>query len=267
MPRTSCAEETHAERSTSSTRSVVTDDSFVYDHKSIFPNDSPTRSAWQSPPSKYAEYRSSDTLPEHTQVCIIGTGLSGISTAHHLLTTDPKIAVVLLEARTFCSAATGRNGGHLTCDLYLSAPALLKAGFTPSQVRQHAQFEIDNFNALTELIHKENIACEYTPKKRYEICYSQEEFTDALEGVEAMRTCGDELPTVKVWQNPEASQLSGVQCEGLIEHSYAASISPYKLVSGIMDKLMSKHGDRIQLFTQTRVTEFPTPASVRHAAQ
>lgn len=194
-------------------------------------------------------------LPDHAQVCIIGTGLSGVSTAYHLLKTDPQIKVVLLEARTLCSAASGRNGGHLTCDLYSFAPSLLKAGFTASQIRQHAHFEIDNFNALTELIQTELIPCEYARKKHLNVCLTKEEFLETMQCVESMRTCGFALPTVKVWRNPEASALAGIVCYGLVEHAYSASVNPYKLVSGIMGLMMTRYHERIQLFTETPVTK------------
>jgi glycine/D-amino acid oxidase-like deaminating enzyme len=62
-------------------------------------------------------------LPEIADVVIIGSGITGISVAHSILEdndtwTDasnalPKPRVVMLEARDFCSGATGRNGGHI----------------------------------------------------------------------------------------------------------------------------------------------------------
>ena len=43
---------------------------------------------------------------------IIGSGITGASVAHHLLQRHPDLDIVMLEARTVCSGATGRNGGH-----------------------------------------------------------------------------------------------------------------------------------------------------------
>ncbi|PWN23695.1 FAD dependent oxidoreductase [Microstroma glucosiphilum] len=60
-----------------------------------------------------------DMEPE-VDVAIIGAGITGISAAYHLANRlTPRydgqpIKVVVLEARDFCSGATGRNGGHLT---------------------------------------------------------------------------------------------------------------------------------------------------------
>lgn len=44
---------------------------------------------------------------------IIGSGITGFSVARTLLASDPNLRVTVLEARTICSGATGRNGGHL----------------------------------------------------------------------------------------------------------------------------------------------------------
>lgn len=58
-------------------------------------------------------------IHESVDVTIIGTGISGIFTLYHLVqalrTSSRSISrIALLEARQFCSGATGRNGGHCT---------------------------------------------------------------------------------------------------------------------------------------------------------
>lgn len=56
----------------------------------------------------------SASLPIKTDVAIIGAGLAGTSAVNHLLkTADKHTTVTVLEARTVCSGATGRNGGNL----------------------------------------------------------------------------------------------------------------------------------------------------------
>jgi hypothetical protein len=57
----------------------------------------------------------SKVLPEKTDIAIIGSGITGTSVAHSLLSrpTNPLQTITVLEARTLCSGATGRNGGNL----------------------------------------------------------------------------------------------------------------------------------------------------------
>ena len=64
----------------------------------------------------YRNFRSSPTLPKRANVVIVGSGMSGVSTAYHLAqatsaSSDP--SVLLLDAREICGGATGRNGGFL----------------------------------------------------------------------------------------------------------------------------------------------------------
>jgi len=55
----------------------------------------------------------SSSLPTHVDVVVIGSGITGLSTANTLLKRHPTIQVTVLEARSICSGATGRNGGNL----------------------------------------------------------------------------------------------------------------------------------------------------------
>lgn len=82
------------------------------------PSINPTSSFWQRPPAPFASAQS-DVLPSITDIAIIGSGVTGTSVAHALLAspTASKIRVTILEARTACSGATGRNGGHLVSDV------------------------------------------------------------------------------------------------------------------------------------------------------
>lgn len=79
----------------------------------MLPVENPTDSYWLSEPHHLADYCSSEKVPEDVDIAIIGTGLSGVATAYHILKNaeGPRIPkVVLFEARQACSGATGRNG-------------------------------------------------------------------------------------------------------------------------------------------------------------
>lgn len=81
------------------------------------PHPSPTPSYWQDPPSPLANHRTTPSLPGTVDTIIIGSGISGASIAHGLLTSPKKRGqdpdtILMLEARTACSGATGRNGTY-----------------------------------------------------------------------------------------------------------------------------------------------------------
>ncbi|KAF7310080.1 DAO domain-containing protein [Mycena indigotica] len=102
--------------------------SFPFTHApASLPHDNPTHSFWTHTPGAnlLASEGSTGTLTDEADVCIIGSGITGVSAAYHLANavSNPafplpagksQLRAVLLEARDFCSGATGRNGGNLT---------------------------------------------------------------------------------------------------------------------------------------------------------
>lgn len=75
------------------------------------PRDHPTTSYWQDPPDEIADHRTTPELPSQADIVIVGSGVSGATTAYNLLSADPNLKIVLLEARQAASGASGRNGG------------------------------------------------------------------------------------------------------------------------------------------------------------
>lgn len=86
-----------------------------------FPHPNPSLSFWLQGTrnSKLIEHRTTELLPDNTEVAIIGAGISGAATAYFLLKgPNPPKSIVILEAREACDGATGRNGGHCRPDCY-----------------------------------------------------------------------------------------------------------------------------------------------------
>ena len=82
------------------------------------PRPNPTISFWQEPPHPTVSNAQSPSLSQITDFAVIGSGITGCSVTKALLE-HPSLAgkrVTVLEARTLCSSATGRNGGHLVSD-------------------------------------------------------------------------------------------------------------------------------------------------------
>lgn len=123
------------------------------------PPSNPTVSFWQQdPPFPNLVSTASATLPAHADIVIIGSGISGASIAHTILTSrsddnDPKQHsphVVMLEARNVCSGATGRNGGHIKHSAYVEY-AGLKKRFGKTRAKSVLQFGRRHLPTLLEL--------------------------------------------------------------------------------------------------------------------
>ncbi|KAK9461381.1 FAD dependent oxidoreductase [Lipomyces oligophaga] len=207
-------------------------------------------SPWVDPPPKFSIFKSSATLPESAEIVVIGGGFSGVSVAYHILNSYPGINVVLLEAGQICSGATGRNGGHLRPDYYTYTEAAVKR-FGEEDAIRLSNFERQNFEALSDLIEKEKINCEFDKNgQAWRVFLSEDEFQDDLRNLALMRDIGGNVEDVHVYQRDEARRITGIAgCYGAIA-SPASPISPTKLVSHLLEACMLSG---LHLQTNTRV--------------
>ncbi|KAF5700701.1 cytochrome P450 monooxygenase [Fusarium globosum] len=74
-----------------------------------------SRSYWQKEHhDTVADGCSEADLPSDVDVIVIGSGITGAAVTYKLAKQTPGLKVAVLEARGFCSGATGRNGGHIS---------------------------------------------------------------------------------------------------------------------------------------------------------
>jgi glycine/D-amino acid oxidase-like deaminating enzyme len=127
-----------------------------------------TKSFWLNECDKSLATKQSPSLPSTADVVIIGSGITGISVAHSILEgsdtwTDssdalPKPRVLILEARDFCSGATGRNGGHIleTADEFVD----LETTYGLEAARKLTKFRLSQRAALLQVAEKFGISDE-----------------------------------------------------------------------------------------------------------
>ncbi|KAL1964035.1 hypothetical protein VTN77DRAFT_7581 [Rasamsonia byssochlamydoides] len=116
------------------------------------PPPNPTVSSWQSVPHELANHQSA-SLQSKVEVAIIGSGITGISTAYHLLQEQPNLSVTVLEARCLTSGATGRNGGHCKEVPYVDYEGL-KAIHGKEGARKIVQFRLSQLDAMFDVAKK-----------------------------------------------------------------------------------------------------------------
>lgn len=144
------------------------------------PVPNPTASFWMDKPSPIATRQ--DKLPEHADIVIIGSGITGTSFARTLfsqleLSGRPiTMKVVMLEARETCSGATGRsdfqvhlvkfpetlhlffsnrNGGHIKPPLHHDY-AQLKEKHGPEQAATIMRFRLSHLDELLDAAAEED---------------------------------------------------------------------------------------------------------------
>lgn len=73
-----------------------------------------TQSFWRTDLDSLDDHRTTEKLPQVSDIVVIGAGYAGASIVYHMLEKNKSIAsnpsIVILEARQACSGATGRNG-------------------------------------------------------------------------------------------------------------------------------------------------------------
>lgn len=156
-----------------------------------FPHPNPTVSYWQDPPHRIANLRTTPELPT-SQVfdyVIVGSGISGAAIAFKLLNRDPNLSILMLEARTAASAASGRNGGHCKpgdwkevkewVDLYGEDEAL-KIGKMEQDCVDDVRSFVKNYNVSSGWQDVET-ADLYWTKEKFEEAVEIKKFQDELE--------------------------------------------------------------------------------------
>ncbi|KAI9842276.1 MAG: hypothetical protein M1837_007345 [Sclerophora amabilis] len=207
--------------------------------RSHLPSKDSTSSYWHQPPSAFLlHHRTTANLPEEADVVIIGSGISGTFAARRLAE-EEKLNVVMLEAREACWGATGRNGGHCQPLIYSSEARVVR-------------FELQNFDTISTLIKDEQIDCEWAepPNGACHAYYSPDSFAKAKTTV--LSLAPDLAPLASVVEDrAELAALRIPNAVGAIKQRRAAKLSPYKLVSWLLEQLL-KHG-RLNLQTNTAV--------------
>jgi gamma-glutamylputrescine oxidase len=97
---------------------------------------------------------------EHPDVAIVGGGFAGLSAAYHLKSENPAMQIVLVEAQTVGSGASGRNTGILRPGVAGSFSALCRR-FGQTEARRLHQATIRAVGRVMELIRSENLDCDF----------------------------------------------------------------------------------------------------------
>ncbi|KAK5136688.1 hypothetical protein LTR08_002341 [Meristemomyces frigidus] len=231
-------------------------------HPAALPTPTSSTSFWHTAPSPLlTAHRSTRALPPTADIVIIGSGMTGASAAHHLLTSTnppaPALAVVMLEAREACWGATGRNGGH--CQ-----PLLFEHPHDPSIGR----FELANFRALQALVADKGVECEFVAQPGVRALYGRHYLDEAEEALRVMETTAPDLRALLtlVTDKAELERLRISTAVGAVVTEVAGRMWPYKFVARVLEDLLGdcSLAGTFNLQTLTPVTSLtPHPPTAR----
>ncbi|KIY66345.1 FAD dependent oxidoreductase [Cylindrobasidium torrendii FP15055 ss-10] len=227
-------------------------------NKTPLPLTNATRSFWIDTPgaNPLAKEGSTGQLTHSADVCIIGSGISGISAAYEL-SKEPGLNLAVFEARGFCSAATGRNGGHLTRYIFQDFIAIA-AKYGIEQAKVGYQLENYTMNAIVKLIEDEGWAeaVDLVHGGHTSLVMTDANYAKSKADFEAARLAGAPVDSVTWYTAAQMHEKFGTHYPAFTFDAY--NLWPLKFVTklfGLAKKNLLASSGSLTLHTHTPVTE------------
>ena len=160
-----------------------------------FPHPNPTVSYWQLPPHAIAHHRTTPELPTSTtfDYVIIGSGISGAATAYKLLSRDPSLSILMLEARTAASCASGRNGGHCRAGFWLNFKRYVET-IGEDEALKFERLEEENVQDMADFVREHNVDCDFQDVETADVYVTDEAWSDVVETVQLREAVRQKRP-------------------------------------------------------------------------
>ncbi|EME89027.1 uncharacterized protein MYCFIDRAFT_27292 [Pseudocercospora fijiensis CIRAD86] len=197
-------------------------------------------------------HRTTHLLPGQADIVIVGSGISGTVTAKHCIERWPEKSVVVLEARDFCSGATGRNAGHCKPDQWRGFSSFQQT-FGTEQALKIMENEQRTWSSIVEYVRENNVDCDLFVGDTFDVPVTTEAAETAARTYDSLKAVGSRLQHVRVTSDPgEAEKISGVKGALACYAWKASTLYPWKLVAHIMRRNIS---NGVNLQTHTKAVE------------
>ncbi|KAF3402002.1 hypothetical protein F1880_009924 [Penicillium rolfsii] len=218
------------------------------------PRSDPTQSYWQCIPHSLANTQS-ESLPSERDYVIIGSGITGLSVAKTLLEHHPTATVTVLEARTLCSGATGRNGGQMAANAGEEYMQLAEV-HGPEMAGKIARFTLRNLEKMQALIEEYDAVeiSEMQKLQKLRVFMTDGKFEDFKKSIARLEA--DHASMKGIYTIIDADTvlkeygIHGASGGALLP---AGTVWPYRLVTKVFDSLLQKYPGRLTIETHTAV--------------
>ena len=175
---------------------------------------------------------------EHTEVCIIGAGIFGISMAYYL--SQNGFDVILIERDKIASKVTGHTTAKITSQHGLIYHYLLNQ-YGLDCAKKYFNANQSAIREIEKIINDNNIECDFERQNSYVYTTNETELTKIQEEIEALNNINPEAKLIDKSQLP-FSILKG------IEFRNQAQFNPLKYINGLLNKIEK---NKVKIFEDT----------------
>ena len=175
---------------------------------------------------------------EHTEVCIIGAGIFGISMAYYL--SQNGFDVILIERDKIASKVTGHTTAKITSQHGLIYHYLLNQ-YGLDFAKKYFNANQSAIREIEKIINDNNIECDFERQNSYVYTTNETELTKIQEEIEALNNINPEAKLIDKSQLP-FSILKG------IEFRNQAQFNPLKYINGLLNKIEK---NKVKIFEDT----------------
>ena len=197
---------------------------------------------WRAGNEKFREFR---TLDENitVDVCVIGGGITGISTAYYLAKEGFKVAV--LEKDRVCSKTTGGTTGKITSQHHLFYDYLINSK-GKDFAKKYLKANEEAIRNIQKIMEDEQIDCDFERKSAFVFTKDLGHLQKIKDEVDAVKSLGMDAKFTN-----EIEVLGKI--EGAIEFPDQAQFNPVKYVHGLAKCVLENGGE---IYENTKVVDY-----------
>ena len=163
----------------------------------------------------------------NTEVCIIGGGITGLTTAYYL--SKENVKTVVLEKERICMQTTGNSTAKITSQHGLFYNYLIEAQ-GKEKAKQYFDANEQAIKNIENIIKEENIDCDFEKQSAYVFARKAEEVNKIRDEIEAVKELGGEAEFVDNLELP-------FKTFGAIEFKNQAQFNPCKYAQGLANSM------------------------------
>lgn len=183
-------------------------------------------------------------------VCIIGAGFTGLSTAIHLKEKRPDLNVTVLEADFVGYGASGRNAGF-SMRLFGVTMELTMLLHGKKKTKEADAYLVDAVEYLEEMIKRYDIDCNYERNGMMTVATNRKELKQLYKEIKAASELGLEGLTLLDGERTKQIVHSPTYLNARFDE-YAALLHPAKLVNGLAETAESLG---VTIYEQSKVID------------